>query len=39
MHFGLLDDPSSRVAELLRTRNYKALAEETGNQPNVYYLT
>ncbi len=39
MHFGLLDDPSSRVAQLLRTRNYKALAEETGNQPNVFYLT
>jgi Fe-S-cluster-containing dehydrogenase component len=39
MHFGLLDDPSSRVVELLRTRNYKVLAEDTGNQPNVYYLT
>jgi len=38
MHFGLLDDPSSRVAELLRTRKYKVLAAETGNEPNVYYL-
>jgi Fe-S-cluster-containing dehydrogenase component len=38
MHFGLLDDPSSNVSELLRTREYKVLAPETGNQPNVYYL-
>jgi Fe-S-cluster-containing dehydrogenase component len=39
MHFGLLDDPGSRVSELLRTRNHKVLSPETGNQPNVYYLT
>ena len=39
MHFGLLDDPSSPVSELLRTRTHKVLAEETGNQPNVFYLT
>ena len=38
MYFGLLDDPSSNVSELLRTREYKVLAPETGNQPNVYYL-
>jgi Fe-S-cluster-containing dehydrogenase component len=38
MHFGLLDDPSSKVSELLRTRKYKVLNPETGNEPNVYYL-
>jgi Fe-S-cluster-containing dehydrogenase component len=38
MHFGLLDDPSSNVSELLRTREHKVLAPETGNEPNVYYL-
>jgi hypothetical protein len=38
MYFGLLDDPSSTVSELLHTREYKVLSPETGNQPNVYYL-
>ena len=38
MYFGVLDDPGSKVSELLRTRKYKTLLEETGNQPNVYYL-
>ncbi len=38
MYFGLLDDPSSEVSELLRTRKWKVLAPETGNDPNVYYL-
>jgi Fe-S-cluster-containing dehydrogenase component len=38
MHFGLLDDPSSTVSELLRTRKHKVLNPETGNEPNVYYL-
>ena len=39
MHFGLLDDPGSVVSTLLKTRDYKTLMPETGNQPNVYYLT
>jgi Fe-S-cluster-containing dehydrogenase component len=39
MHFGVLNEPASRVSELLRTRNYKTLMPETGNEPNVYYLT
>lgn len=39
MYFGVLDDPASEVSRLLRTRNYKTLLQETGNQPNVYYLT
>ena len=39
MHFGVLDDPNSTVSRLLKTRNYKALMPETGNEPHVYYLT
>ena len=38
MHFGSLDDPGSDVSQLLKTRKYKVLAPETGNEPNVYYL-
>jgi Fe-S-cluster-containing dehydrogenase component len=38
MHFGSLDDPGSKVSELLRTREYKVLKPGTGNVPNVYYL-
>jgi Fe-S-cluster-containing dehydrogenase component len=38
MYFGSLDDPSSEVSALLRTRQYKVLSPETGNEPNVYYL-
>ena len=39
MHFGVLDDPASTVSRLLATRPWKVLLPETGNQPNVYYLT
>ncbi len=39
MHFGDLDQASSRVAELLGKRDYKTLLSGTGNRPNVYYLT
>jgi Fe-S-cluster-containing dehydrogenase component len=38
MHFGSIDDPGSEVSRLLKTRNYKVLKPETGNEPNVYYL-
>lgn len=38
MHFGILDDNSSLVSQLLRTRQHKTLLPETGNDPNVYYL-
>jgi len=31
--------PNTRVSRLLLERNYKVLLVETGNQPNVYYLT
>ena len=39
MHFGVLDDPNSRVSQLLGSRDYKVLLPETGNDPNVFYLT
>jgi molybdopterin-containing oxidoreductase family iron-sulfur binding subunit len=38
MYFGSLDDPQSEVSRLLRTRQYKVLHPEAGNEPNVYYL-
>ncbi len=38
MYFGSLDDPDSEVSQLLKTRKYKVLIPETGNEPNVYYL-
>jgi Fe-S-cluster-containing dehydrogenase component len=38
MYFGDLDDPSSEIAEKLRTRAYKVLAPEAGTKPHVYYL-
>ena len=38
MHFGSIDDPGSEVSRLLKTRKYKVLKPETGNEPNVYYL-
>ena len=38
MYFGSIDDPHSEVSQLLKTREYKVLSPETGNDPNVYYL-
>jgi Fe-S-cluster-containing dehydrogenase component len=39
MYFGDLDDPKSKVNELLRTRKYHTLLPEAGTKPRVYYLT
>ena len=39
MHFGSLDDAGSIVSQLLKNRKHKVLHPETGNEPNVYYLT
>jgi Fe-S-cluster-containing dehydrogenase component len=39
MHFGVLDELNSDVSRLLASRRYKTLKPETGNEPNVYYLT
>jgi len=37
--FGDLNDPSSAVSELLRTRPHFQLLIEKGTEPSVYYLT
>jgi Fe-S-cluster-containing dehydrogenase component len=39
MSFGDLDDPQSRVSELLRTRRWHVLLPEAGTRPRVFYLT
>ena len=39
MVFGDLDDPKSRVSELLRTRRSHVLLPEAGTRPRVHYLT
>ena len=39
MTFGDLDDPKSRVSELLRTRASHVLLPEAGTRPRVFYLT
>jgi len=37
-YYGDLDDPTSEVARLLATREWKQLLPEEGTQPSVYYL-
>ena len=37
--FGDIDDPSSEVSDLLRTRSHFQLLIEKGTEPSVYYLT
>ncbi|HEX9008822.1 MAG TPA: 4Fe-4S dicluster domain-containing protein [Holophagaceae bacterium] len=36
--FGDLEDPKSRIRELLATRRYKVKEPQTGNGPQLYYL-
>ena len=36
--WGDLNDPSSEVSQLIRTREYKQLLPEEGTNPSVYYL-
>ena len=36
--FGDLDDPTSRIHELLATRRYHVKEPQTGNGPQLYYL-
>lgn len=38
MYFGDLDDPTSQISQLLKTRKHKVLAPEAGTKPHVYYL-
>jgi Fe-S-cluster-containing dehydrogenase component len=37
--FGDLENPDSAVAQLLRSRKWKVLKPESGNQPNVFFLS
>ena len=39
MHFGDFDDPDSEVNKLLNSRIHHSLMPETGNKPNIFYLT
>ncbi len=39
MYFGDLGDPNSEVSKLLNSRKYHSLMPETGNKPNIFYLT
>ena len=36
--FGDLEDPKSRIHELLATRRYRVKEPQTGNGPHLYYL-
>jgi Fe-S-cluster-containing dehydrogenase component len=38
MYFGDLDNPDTKVSELLRTRKYKTLIPEAGTQPQLFFL-
>ncbi len=38
LNFGDIDDPDSKVTELITTRPHFRLLEELGNHPNVYYI-
>lgn len=37
-YWGDLDDPSSEISQLIKTREYKHLLEDRGTRPSVYYL-
>ncbi len=37
--FGNLSDPESPITRLMRSRRVKVLRPESGNEPNVYFLT
>ena len=38
LYFGDLNQGSSEVSELLKTKKYKVFAEKAGTKPNVYYI-
>jgi Fe-S-cluster-containing dehydrogenase component len=39
MYFGDLDDPNSKVSQLLNERKHHALIPEAGTKPHIFYLT
>ena len=38
MSFGDLNDPNSRIVNVLKNRKHKSLAPEAGTQPQIFYL-
>ncbi len=38
IYFGDLDNPSSEVSKMLKSRKHKALAPEAGTKPQIFYL-
>lgn len=38
LYFGDLEDPESRVSQLIRENSYFLMHEELGTQPGIYYL-
>ena len=38
IYFGDLDNPSSEVSLMLKSRKFKALAPEAGTKPQIFYL-
>lgn len=38
IHFGDINDPASKVAQIIATREVKVLAESRGAKPQIYYL-
>ena len=38
MYFGNLDDPNSKIVNVLKSRKFKSLAPEAGTKPQIFYL-
>jgi Fe-S-cluster-containing dehydrogenase component len=38
MSFGDLDDPNSKIVNVLKNRKFKSLAPEAGTKPQIFYL-
>lgn len=38
MYFGDLDDPNSKIVNVLKNRKFKSLAPEAGAKPQIFYL-
>ena len=38
MSFGDLDDPNSKIVNVLKNRKFKSLAPEAGTNPQIFYL-
>lgn len=38
MYFGDLDDPNSKIVNVLKNRKFKSLAPEAGTNPQIFYL-